>query len=148
LSVWIRSVALRGKVTRSWRRVFFIERRSAALVVISRRFCSLSVVLCQGESGSGASLGACDGSETLSRVRPVVRLMSDRESASGMAMPLFGSCGRPHAPKSDSECSETLCELIRTMSVLLKEREASGFCAEMIEIRCRFLVRFFLRPGP
>ena len=48
------------------------------------------VVLCQGESGSGASLGACDGSGTLSRVRPVVRLMSDRESVSGGATPLFG----------------------------------------------------------
>jgi hypothetical protein len=32
--------------------------------------------------------------------------MSDRESASGVAMPLLGSCGRVHAPKSDSEGSE------------------------------------------
>jgi hypothetical protein len=63
-------------------------------------------VLCQGESGSGASLGACDGSGILSRVRPVVRLMSDRESVSGMAMPVFGFCGRACAPKSDSEGSE------------------------------------------
>ena len=36
----------RGKVTRSWRHLFFIENISAALIVISRRFCSLSVVLC------------------------------------------------------------------------------------------------------
>jgi hypothetical protein len=36
----------------------------------------------------------------------VVRLMSDRESASGVAMPLLGFCGRACAPKSDSEGSE------------------------------------------
>ena len=35
-----------------------------------------------------------------------VRLMSDRESASGVATPLLGFCGRAYAPKSDSEGSE------------------------------------------
>jgi hypothetical protein len=35
-----------------------------------------------------------------------VRLMSDRESASGVAMPLLGFCGGAYAPKSDSEGSE------------------------------------------
>jgi hypothetical protein len=89
----------RGKVTRSWRRWLFNESIAAPLIVTSRRFCSLSVVLCQGESGSGASLGACDGSEALSRVRPVVRPMSDRESVRG------GNIAEG-ASKSDSEGSE------------------------------------------
>ena len=64
-----------------------------ALAHVNRRQSSLTAddfVLCQGESGSGASLGACDGSGTLSCVRPVVRLMSDRESVSAVATPLFG----------------------------------------------------------
>jgi hypothetical protein len=57
--------------------------------------------------------------------------MSDRESVSGVSTPLFGvSRHLARAPKSDSEGSETLCELIRMKSALLKEREASGFCAE------------------
>jgi hypothetical protein len=55
-----------------------------------RRSCSLPIVLCQGESGSGASLGACDGSNTSCCVRPVVRLMSDRESVSVASTPRFG----------------------------------------------------------
>ena len=37
-------------------------------------------VLCQCESGSGASLGACDGSGLTSVDIPLLRLMSDRES--------------------------------------------------------------------
>jgi len=41
-----------------------------ALVHVNRRNIG-DFVLCQGESGSGASLGACDGSGALSRVRPV-----------------------------------------------------------------------------
>ena len=73
-------------------------------------------VLCQGESGSGASLGACDGSGTVCRVRPVVRLMSDRESASDASKPPLGFAVQVHAPKSDSEGSEALCVLIRILS--------------------------------
>jgi hypothetical protein len=49
--------------------------------------------------------------------------MSDRESASDLSKPRFGfSPDSRHAPKSDSEGSETLCVLIRMTSVLLKER--------------------------
>jgi hypothetical protein len=93
----------RGKVTRSWRRCS--HRRTALSTLIAIRIGDF--VLCQGESGSGASLGACDGSGTLSCVRPVVRLMSDRESVSGGSTPQSGVLrGRGRAPKSDSEGSE------------------------------------------
>ena len=34
------------------------------------------------------------------------------------------------APKSDSEGSEALCELIQVMAVLLKGWATPGFCAE------------------
>jgi hypothetical protein len=38
---------------------------------------------------------------------PSLRLMSDRESVSGVSTPLFGVLNhRPCAPKSDDECSE------------------------------------------
>jgi hypothetical protein len=72
--------------------LFFDWNISAALIAIMpvNRRCIDDFVLCQGESGSGASLGACDGSGIVCRVRPVVRLMSDRESASGLSGPLFG----------------------------------------------------------
>ena len=66
-----------------------------------------SFVLCQGESGSGASLGARDGSGWKSVFVPSLRLMSDRESVSDGSTPLFGVLNhRPCAPKSDGECSE------------------------------------------
>jgi hypothetical protein len=93
----------RGKVTRSWRRRS--HRRTSPSPLITTRIGDF--VLCQGESGSGASLGACDGSNTSCCVRPVVRLMSDRESVSGASTPLFGFCRRgARAPKSGSEGSE------------------------------------------
>ena len=49
-----------------------------------------------------------------------------------------------NAPKSDGECSEASCELIRMLPVLLKERVRSpqgmerhpGSVPKMIEIRC------------
>jgi len=70
---WLQTVS-RGKVTRSWRVLFSEE---GILVRVNRRsvdnrylLSDGDFVLCQGESGSGASLGACDGSGTLSRVRP------------------------------------------------------------------------------
>jgi len=47
----------RGKVTRSWRRC----SSTSPLAHVNRRNAG-DFVLCQGESGSGASLGACDGS--------------------------------------------------------------------------------------
>jgi hypothetical protein len=47
------------------------------------------------------------------RVRPVVRLMSDRESVSGVSKPRWGFDGQARAPKSGSEGSEALCVLIR-----------------------------------
>jgi hypothetical protein len=54
---------------------------------------------------------------------PLLRLMSDRESASGVLRPRFGQrrtgC---HAPRSGSEGSEASCVLIRKTFVLLKER--------------------------
>ena len=93
-------------------------------------------VLCQGESGSGASLGACDGSGTVCRVRPVVRLMSDRESASGASKPPLGFAVQVHAPKSDSEGSEALCVLIRILSRSPQGMgKIPGPVPEMIEIR-------------
>ena len=58
----------------------------------------------------------------LVRVRPVVRLMSDRESVSGVSKPRLGFDSQVRAPKSDSEGSEALCVLIRILFVLLKER--------------------------
>jgi hypothetical protein len=95
----------------------------------------MTVVLCQGESGSGASLGACDGSEMLSRVRPVVRLMSDRESVSGWQCPCLGLAVGFTPLNRTARVQRRECELIRMTSVLLKERPAFGFCAETIEIR-------------
>jgi hypothetical protein len=107
-----------------WSKANCIARKGHEIVALvfslrehlrSRRSLSLSgaFVLCQGESGSGASLGACDGSGIVCCVRPVVRLMSDRESVSGVLNHGYGSTGWPHAPKSDSEGSEALCVLIR-----------------------------------
>jgi hypothetical protein len=73
-------------------------------------------VLCQGESGSGASLGACDGSGIVCRVRPAVWLMSDRE--------IRGVCQSTSRKPLCQAASvqRRLCELIRMNSVLLKER--------------------------
>ena len=62
---------------------------------------------------------------------PLLRLMSDRESASGVSRPRFGCRKiRRYAPRSDSEGSETLCVMIRMRSALLKERKQFGFCAK------------------
>ena len=134
---WLQTVS-RGKVTRSWRVLFSEE---GILVRVNRRSVDNSYllsdgdfVLCQGESGSGASLGACNRLGSMGvvvfrqpatenrRLIPLLRLMSDRESASGVSKPRFGfsRIGR-NTPKSDSEGSEALCVMIRMRSVLLKE---------------------------
>ena len=79
---------------------------------------------------------AMEVEDVVSRVRPVVRLMSDRESVSGVSRPRLGFDGRAHAPKSDSEGSEALCELIR---MLLRSPQGMeddpGSVPKMIEIR-------------
>ena len=112
----------RGKVTRSWR-CRSPRRTIPSTPVAEWTLCSVGdeFVLCQGESGSGASLGACDGSGTLSRVRPVVRLMSDRESVSGVSTPHLGfDAGR--APLNRTARVQRRCVyMIRKTFVLLKE---------------------------
>jgi hypothetical protein len=70
------------------------------------------------------------------RVRPVVRLMSDRESVSGVSKPRLGFRGHAHAPKSGSEGSEALCVLIQeeVRSPQRMDRNL-GSVPKMIEIR-------------
>jgi hypothetical protein len=71
------------------------------------------------------------------RVRSVVRLMSDRESVSGVSTPPIGVLrDRSRAPKSDSEGSEALCELIRIFSRSPQGMDKNpGSVPKMIEIR-------------
>ena len=64
--VWI-VYLYRGEVTRSWHVAPSQEEWPAPLIVSDGDF-----VLCQGESGSGASLDACDGSGALFRGNPAV----------------------------------------------------------------------------
>ena len=72
----------------------------------------------------------------LSRVRPVVRLMSDRESVSGVSKPRLGFDSQVRAPKSDSEGSEALCELIRIVFRSPQGTEKNpGSVPKRIEIR-------------
>jgi hypothetical protein len=106
----------RGKVTRSWR---CSSLRGDPHRPVNRHIDDF--VLCQGKSGSGASLGACDGSEALSRVRPVVRLMSDRESVSGVQRPCLGFAAGRAPLNRTARVQRRLCELIRMAFILLKE---------------------------
>jgi hypothetical protein len=130
---------LRGKVTRSWRYSFFNENGAATLIVISRRFCSLSVVLCLlffvrvnqvlvrlwARAIRSAVRCGVVGSLTTDH-RPlitdaVVRLMSDRESASGWQRPCWGFAAGRAPLNRTARVQRRVCELIRMKSVLLKE---------------------------
>ena len=71
-----RFVLYRGKVAGSWRAVCSLT----GTVRCFNRCFDGGFVLCQGESGSGASLDACDGSGRVSGAIPLLRPMSDRES--------------------------------------------------------------------
>jgi hypothetical protein len=103
--------------------LFSNESVAAALIVVSRRFCSLSVVffvrvnqvlvrLWARVIRSAVRCGVVGSPATDHRsliIDSAVRLMSDRESVSGVATPLLGVLQPGHAPKSDSEGSEACC---------------------------------------
>ena len=108
----------RGEVTRSWR-CRCSPRGTPPLH--DNRHSFGGFVLCQGESGSGASLDACDGRETCLLFHPAVWLMSDRESRvtgqtvagapPGRTASVQGRCvnGQTRMPPSRGGCDAAVC---------------------------------------
>jgi len=76
-----------GKVTRSWWCCSFMGTTPSTLIVVST-ICSIAFVLCQGESGSGASLGACKQDSSVRRCRFLPAIVRGELTP----LPLSGRC--------------------------------------------------------
>jgi hypothetical protein len=112
--------------------VFPRRTSSSTLVVMSRRFCSLPILFFVRVNQVLVRLWARAMEAALCVVFvPLLRLMSDRESVSVVSTPGFGFRDFGHAPLNrTASVQRRVCELIRMIFVLLKERTESGFCAE------------------